>query len=110
MPNPSAPQSRRVLTTKGNNAHNALAGMMKGQRRASEAALKYSIYGAGTAGVMLYGISLLAGLLNTAHLPTMTLRLVEQVPGMETGEIIVLALGSVMIMVGLAFKLANGDG
>ncbi len=40
-----------------------LAGMLKGRRKASEAALKYSVYGAGAAGVMLYGISLIAGLL-----------------------------------------------
>ena len=48
----------------------ALAGMMKGRKQASEAALKYAVYGAGAAGVMLYGISLLAGMVNTAHLPT----------------------------------------
>ena len=47
-----------------------LAGILKGRRRASEAALKYAVYGAGAAGVMLYGISLLAGLLGTAHMPT----------------------------------------
>jgi NADH-quinone oxidoreductase subunit N len=52
-----------------------LAGIVQGRRRSSEAALKYAIYGAGTAGVMLYGISLLAGLLGTAYLPTMAQRL-----------------------------------
>ena len=40
-----------------------LAGLLKGRRQSSEAALKYAVYGAGTAGVMLYGISLLAGVL-----------------------------------------------
>ena len=54
-----------------------LAGIVKGRRRASEAALKYAVYGAGAAGVMLYGISLLAGLLGSAHFPTMAQRLVE---------------------------------
>ena len=54
-----------------------LAGMLKGRRRSSEAALKYAVYGAGAAGVMLYGISLLAGVLGSAHLPTMAQRLVE---------------------------------
>lgn len=48
-----------------------LAGIVKGRRRGSEAALKYAVYGAGTAGVMLYGISLLAGVLGSAHLPTL---------------------------------------
>src|SRR5207247_3994463 len=54
-----------------------LAGILKGRRQASEASLKYAVYGAGAAGVMLYGISLVAGLLNTAHLPTVALQLAE---------------------------------
>lgn len=90
----------------------ALAGMQKGRRRSSEAALKYSVYGAGAAGVMLYGISLLAGLLNTAHLPTMAVRLAElDLPAiLATGqgreEMTVLAVGAIMVMVGLGFKLS----
>ena len=52
-----------------------LAGVVKGRRRSSEAALKYAVYGAGTAGVMLYGVSLLAGVLGSAHLPTMASQL-----------------------------------
>ena len=43
-----------------------LAGIVKGRSRSSEAALKYAIYGAGAAGVMLYGISLLCGVLGSA--------------------------------------------
>src|SRR5262245_20944733 len=84
-----------------------LAGILKGRRQASEASLKYSVYGAGAAGVMLYGISLIAGLLNTAHLPTIAARLADkfshQVPH---GELTVLALAGLMISVGLAFKLS----
>ncbi len=86
----------------------ALAGLMKGRRVASEAALKYAVYGAGAAGVMLYGISLVAGLLNTAHLPTMAIRLAEYLGEGPVGgaDTMVLALGGLMIMVGLAFKLS----
>jgi NADH-quinone oxidoreductase subunit N len=83
-----------------------LAGLMKGKRKASEAALKYSIYGAGTAGVMLYGISLLAGLLNTAHLPTIAVRLATEFPGMGGPDKLVLAFAGLTIGVGLAFKLS----
>jgi NADH-quinone oxidoreductase subunit N len=89
-----------------------LAGIIKGRRRAGEAALKYAVYGAGAAGVMLYGISLLAGLLGTAHLPTIATRLVAMdIPamvasGQQTGTLMVLALAALMIMVGLAFKLS----
>jgi NADH-quinone oxidoreductase subunit N len=84
-----------------------LAGILKGRRQASEAALKYSIFGAGAAGVMLYGISLLAGLMNTAHLPTLAVQLAEKFShGVPAGEQMVLALGGLMIAVGLAYKLS----
>jgi NADH-quinone oxidoreductase subunit N len=83
-----------------------LAGLMKGRRKASEAALKYAVYGAGAAGVMLYGISLLAGLLNTAHLPTMALVLSEKIHTLGTSEQLVLVFGALLISVGIAFKLS----
>lgn len=83
-----------------------LAGLMKGRRKASEAALKYAVYGAGTAGVMLYGISLLSGLLNTAHLPTMALVLSEKIHTLGTSEQLVLVFGALMISVGICFKLS----
>lgn len=89
-----------------------LAGVVKGRRRSSEAALKYAVYGAGTAGVMLYGVSLLAGVLGTAHIPTMAAQLTElDLPGMiaageEGSKLMVLALGGLMLGVGLAFKLS----
>ena len=47
----------------------ALAGFLKGKRKGSEAALKYVVFGAAASGVMLYGISLLAGTFGTGHLP-----------------------------------------
>src|SRR5262249_11586451 len=46
-----------------------LAGFLKGRRQSSEAALKYVVYGGAASGVMLYGISLLAGRFGTAYLP-----------------------------------------
>ena len=74
-----------------------MAGIIKGRRRASEAALKYAVYGAGAAGVMLYGISLLAGLLGTAHLPTIAAKLAAMdIPGMiASGE----GGGTLMVLV-----------
>jgi NADH-quinone oxidoreductase subunit N len=90
----------------------ALAGLLKGRRQSSEAALKYAVYGAGTAGIMLYGISLLCGVLGSAHIPTMAVRLaellqpanLEQQVGVDTH--MVLALGGLMVLVGVAFKLS----
>jgi NADH-quinone oxidoreductase subunit N len=84
-----------------------LAGILKHQRAGSEAALKYAVFGAGTAGVMLFGISLLMGVLGSAHLPTMAVRLAElNLSGLGGDRSVVLVLGGLMLMVGLAFKLS----
>jgi NADH-quinone oxidoreductase subunit N len=83
-----------------------LAALMKGRRRGSEAGLKYAIYGAGAAGIMLYGISLLAGLTSSAHFPTIALQLAEILPNMSASEQAVLCLSAVMIAAGVAFKLS----
>lgn len=85
-----------------------LAGILKGRRKSSEAAIKYAVYGAGAAGVMLYGISLLVGVLGTAHLPSVALELGHVLSdGDAFGDRqMVLALGGLMVMVGLAFKLS----
>jgi NADH-quinone oxidoreductase subunit N len=85
----------------------ALAGVLKGRRAASEAALKYAVYGAGAAGIMLYGLSLLAGVLGTCHLPSMAAALAT-IAGTQPpdGTITVLCLGGLMLTVGLAFKLS----
>jgi NADH-quinone oxidoreductase subunit N len=87
----------------------ALAGFLKGRRESSEAALKYVVYGGGAAGVMLYGISLLAGKFGTGYLPdiaagfAMALR-----PGPEGIVTVdpILILGTLFVLVGIAFKLA----
>lgn len=85
----------------------ALAGLMKGRRQSSEAALKYAVYGAGAAGVMLYGISLLAGTLGTAHLPTMAREMARLFASGQAGSLsTALTLGGLMVAVGLAFKLS----
>ncbi len=89
-----------------------LVGIVKGRRRSGEAALKYSVYGAAAAGVMLYGISLLAGLTGTAHLPTLGERLAEAhlatmaADPEQRGVVMALALAGVLVMIGMAFKLS----
>ena len=80
----------------------AMAGFLKGRRDASEAALKYSVYGAGASGIMLYGISLLVGKYGTAHLPTLAASIANS--GSELDG--VLMLGLVLLLVGVAFKIA----
>lgn len=84
-----------------------LAGMLRERRQSGEAALKYAVYGAGAAGVMLYGISLLSGVLGSAHLPTMAVRLASlSLAGLSIDQTMILILGGLMVAVGLAFKLS----
>jgi len=90
-----------------------LAGILKGRRRSSEASLKYAVYGAGTAGVMLYGISLLAGVLGSVHMPTMAARLVTMLnAGIPMDTQMVLALGALRAesQITDAFRTGTGMG
>jgi NADH-quinone oxidoreductase subunit N len=88
----------------------AMVGFTKGRRQSSEAALKYVVYGAGAAGVMLYGISLIAGITGTASLPELANRLqlifLDQDAGVQNAVLRTLVLGLVMVMAGFAFKLS----
>ncbi len=76
----------------------ALAGFLKGRRPSSEAALKYVVYGGGASGIMLYGISLLAGKYGTGYMPDLLLFLQPLDP--------VVMLGILFLLIGIAFKLA----
>lgn len=87
----------------------AMTGFLKGRRRSSEAALKFAIYGAGSAGVMLFGISLLAGLLGTAEFPELAQRFQAVYSGrlgMQDAATRCAVLALLMIAVGFAFKLS----
>lgn len=87
-----------------------MVGFLKGRKSSSEAALKYVVYGAGVAGVMLYGISLVAGVLGTGDMTLLADRLRIVAEGGDAGlgdpEVRTVALGILLIMVGLAFKLS----
>jgi NADH-quinone oxidoreductase subunit N len=81
-----------------------LAGFLKGKRQGSESALKYVVYGASASGVMIYGISLLAGKFGTGYLPDLAqaFKVVIEGPGLDA----TLIVGTLFIVVGLGFKLA----
>lgn len=87
-----------------------LAGFLKGRRQSSEAALKYVVYGGAASGVMLYGISLLAGRFGTAYLPDVAssfLTVFQNAIHAGRGTFDpVLLMGMLLILVGLAFKLS----
>jgi NADH-quinone oxidoreductase subunit N len=93
-----------------------LAGWRRNRRESSEAALKYAVFGAGAAGVMLFGMSLLAGVLGSAQLPDMARKLADMVELFQHGTVQdhssllalsgLLILGGLMLLVGVGFKLA----
>jgi NADH-quinone oxidoreductase subunit N len=78
----------------------ALAGFLKGKRRGSEAALKYVVYGAAASGVMLYGITLLAGTFGSGVLADVTRGIAAR------GLDLPVLAGLTLLLVGLGFKLA----
>ncbi|HEV3204613.1 MAG TPA: NADH-quinone oxidoreductase subunit N [Gemmataceae bacterium] len=83
----------------------ALAGFLKGKRQGSEASLKYVVYGGGASGIMLYGISLLAGKFGTAYLPDLAkgyMAALKEAGGFDA----ILLLGTLFILIGLGFKIA----
>jgi NADH-quinone oxidoreductase subunit N len=87
----------------------ALAGFLKGKRQSSEAALKYVVYGGGASGIMLYGISLLAGRFGTAYLPEVAsgyMAALHQAGQTALGLDLLILLGTLFILIGLGFKLA----
>jgi len=86
----------------------ALAGYLKGRRASGEAALKYVVYGGGASGVMLYGISLLAGRFGTAYLPDVAAGLMYSFSPQAGGMVFdpVLILGVLFLLIGVGFKLA----
>jgi NADH-quinone oxidoreductase subunit N len=78
----------------------ALAGFLKGKKTGSEAALKYVVYGAAASGVMLYGITLLAGTFGSASLPDVAAGIARR------GLDLPVLAGCGLLFAGLGFKLA----
>lgn len=78
----------------------ALAGFLKGKKQGSEAALKYVVYGAAASGVMLYGITLLAGTFGTGALKDVTAGVAAR------GFDLPVLAGLALTLIGLGFKLA----
>jgi NADH-quinone oxidoreductase subunit N len=86
----------------------ALAGFLKGRRQSSEASLKYVVYGGGASGIMLYGISLLAGKFGTGYLPNIAAGFEAVLKAGAAGGSYdpILLLGIIFVLIGLGFKLA----
>jgi NADH-quinone oxidoreductase subunit N len=88
----------------------AMVGFTKGRRQSSEAALKYVVYGAGASGIMLYGLSLIAGITGTVSLPEIAGHLQaifsREATTVQEPAIRTLVLALLMVMVGFSFKLS----
>lgn len=78
-----------------------LAGYTKEIHRASEASLKYVIFGAVSSGIMIYGISILYGL-------TGSLNLFEINQSIQNGQVNhwALLISSIMIIAGIGYKIS----
>jgi len=86
-----------------------LAGFRRADRRASEAALKYVIYGGVASGVMLFGMSYLFGLAGTTSLAELGPRLAElrATPGMPLAALrLALVVAVVFVLAGVGYKIA----
>jgi NADH-quinone oxidoreductase subunit N len=77
-----------------------LAAFNRRNRRSAEAALKYFLYGAMAAAVLLFGFSLVYGLTGSIYLKEIAVKL----RGMGLDPLLLLAL--LMVMAGFAFKVA----
>lgn len=77
-----------------------LAGYTKEMKRASEASLKYVIYGATSSAIMIYGMSLLFGLTGSLNLDEINLVIQSGV------DLAPLLIAGLMIVVGIGYKIS----
>lgn len=80
-----------------------LAGYTKKEKRSSEAAMKYIIYGAASSGIMIYAMSLLYGFTGTMNIYETSRILANN--GMTTNPMVIMAI--IMIMAGFGYKISS---
>ncbi len=78
-----------------------LAGYTKEIKRASEASLKYVIFGAASSGLMIYGVSLIFGMAGTLNLFK-----INQVLAQGMIDPISLLIPSLLVIAGFAYKIS----
>lgn len=79
-----------------------LAGYLRKNRLTAEASFKYLIYGSAASGILLFGLSLLYGLVGSVNLVDISSQLV-QLGGIKHPMIVLI---TVMVTVSIAFKLS----
>ncbi|MBT6326004.1 MAG: NADH-quinone oxidoreductase subunit N [Bdellovibrionales bacterium] len=80
----------------------ALASFKRNDERSSEAGLKYVLYGGLTAGIMLFGMSHVFGILGTIQFTEM----VSVIPELTNSQIAVLIPSFLLFLVGIGYKIA----
>lgn len=78
-----------------------LAGYTKEIKRASEASLKYVVYGAFSSGVMIYGMSILFGATGSLDVNTINQQILS-----GSVELIPIIISGLMILVGFGYKIS----
>ncbi len=79
-----------------------LASLSKNNDRSSEAGLKYALYGGISAGIMLFGMSHIYGILGTIQFQEM----IKIIPTLESWKIAVLLPSFLFFFVGIGYKIA----
>lgn len=79
----------------------AMVALHRDSRNATEAAMKYFVLGALASGMLLYGMSLLYGVTGSLDIGTLQ----NAVANIDESKSMVLGLGLVLVIVGMAFKL-----
>ena len=82
----------------------ALAGFHKGNMNSAEASMKYVVFGGLSAGIMLYGISLLYGLTGTLDLVEMGTS--EALAAQLSDSAVPVAVSIVLVIAGFAYKIS----
>ncbi|NOT00057.1 MAG: NADH-quinone oxidoreductase subunit N [Phycisphaerales bacterium] len=82
----------------------AIVGFDKHNRKAAEASLKYAIFGAVSAAIMLYGVSLIYGLYHTLNMTEIAPRLVTHLASGH--NVFTIGIALVLVLGGIAFKIA----
>jgi len=79
-----------------------LSGYLKTERRSSESALKYVIYGAFSSGLMLFGFSILFGLTGSTKL----LQIANILSTVGSSSQLALVIAFILILAGFAYKVS----
>ena len=82
-----------------------LAGFLRDSQRSTEAGLKYYLFGSFTAGLFLYGLSLIYGFTGTTNLYQLAGPLSKVIDGGSAGAF-ALILTMLLLLAGFAFKIA----